>query len=385
MHILKLIFKNLLRHKLRSLLTMLGIAFAVLVFGFMRTVISSWNAGVQASQANRLVTVQSVSFIYPLPLSYLSKIQAVPGVREVSYANWFSGVYIDRDQFFARIAVEPETFFDVYPEFLITKEERDAFVRQRNACVIGAKTANRYHLKVGDLMTIEGDIYPGTWQMQVVGIYHGKDETVDETAMWFNWHYLDEQLKQTTPGRAGYVGWYIEDIADPNQRASISAAIDNLFANSSAETKTQTEKEFNQSFVSMSGAILTAINVVSFVIIAIILLILANTMLMAARERTREYAVLKTLGFSSGHLVGLIFGEAMMISGIGGVIGLALTFPLCSAVQKVFEQFFSVFNVEAITIILAISAALLAGIVSSAFPIQRAINTKIVDGLRQVG
>src|SRR5579862_6471185 len=385
MHIVKLILKNLRCHVLRTMLTMFGIAIAVLAFGIMRTVISSWYAGVNASVANRLVTVQSVSFIYPLPLSYRDKIAAVPGVREVSFATWFQGVYKDKDQFFARIGVEPETFFDLYPEYVVTKEERDAFLHQRNGCILGAKTAAKFNLKVGDIMTVEGDIYPGEWQFQIVGIYHGKAETTDETGMWFNWHYLDEQLKQTTPTRANHVGWYIEDISDPNQRASISASIDNLFANSSAETKTQTEKEFNQSFISMSGAILTAINVVSFVIIAIILMILANTMVMSARERTREYAVLKTIGFSSGHLIALIFGEAIAISAVGGIVGLALLFPMCAGMSKGFGQFFSVFVPEPITLIMAVSAALLAGIVSSAFPIQRALTMKIVDGLRQIG
>jgi putative ABC transport system permease protein len=376
----------MLRHKLRTILTILGIAIAVMAFNLMRTVISAWNAGVEASAANRLVTVQKVSFIYPLPLSYRDQISKIPGIKKISFASWFSGVYIDKNQFFARFAVEPETFFEVYPEYIISDDVRAKFIKQRNACILGVKTAKQYNLKIGDIMTIEGDIYPGKWQMEVVGFYHGNNETVDETAMVFNWNYLNEQIKQTQPRRANYVGWYIIDIENPANRASISLAIDNLFANSAAETKTQSEKEFQQSFVSMSGAIITAIDFVSYVIIGIILLILSNTMVMTARERIREYAVLKTLGFSSLHIFGLIGGESLAISCIGGAAGLAITFPICRGIYHSLPSgWFPVFNIEPITIVFAVLTAIMAGVVSSVFPIYRALNMKIVDGLRQIG
>jgi putative ABC transport system permease protein len=384
MHLLRLILRNALRHKLRTSLTIGGIAIAVMAFGTLRTIITSWNAGVESSQANRMVTVHRVSFIFPLPLSYRDRIARVPGVKEVSFANWFSGVYIDQNQFFPRLAIDPETIWDVTPEFIVSDSVKEALKRQRNGCVIGVKIARDYKLKVGDVMNIEGDIYPGKWQMQVVGIYHGRDRTADETQMLFNWHYLDEQLKQDQPGRAGYVGWYILQIENPNDRARIAVAIDNLFANSPAETKTQTEKEFQQSFVSMSGAILSAINVVSFVIIGIILLVLANTMAMTARERIREYAIMRTLGFSTFDLTAMIAGESMLISLVGGAIGLAVTYPICSGIQSVAPTgMFPVFIVETWTALLAFLSAVAAGVVAAAFPIRHAAQMKIVDGLRQ--
>ncbi|MFI5252797.1 MAG: ABC transporter permease [Bacteroidota bacterium] len=386
MRVLKLILKNMLRHKLRTTLTVIGIAVTVLAFNLMRTVISSWNSGVQESAANRLATVQKVSFIYPLPLAYRDQILKLPGVKRITFANWFAGVYIDKNQFFARFAVEPETFFDVYPEYVITPEVRNKFISQRNACIVGLKTARDYKLKVGDLMNIDGDIYPGKWQMEIVGFYHGKNENIDETAMMFNWNYLNEQVKQTQPTRANHVGWYIEEIDNPANRASISLGIDNLFANSPAETKTQSEKEFQQSFVSMSGAIISAINIVSYVIIGIILLILTNTMVMTARERVREYAVLKTLGFSSIHIFGLIAGESLFISCIGGAIGMAVTFPACRGIYRNLPPgWFPVFNIEPMTIVFAVLTVILAGVISSMFPIYRALHMKIVDGLRQIG
>jgi len=386
MHILKLTYKNVLRHKLRSLLTIAGIAIAVMAFGLMRTVVTAWYSGVEASAANRLVTVHSVSFIFPLPLSYKNRIEQIPGVKKVSYANWFQGVYIDKNQFFARLAVDPETVWDVFPELIVSDAVKEALKQTRNGCVIGQKLVTQYHLNVGDIMNVEGDIYPGQWQFKVVGVYEKRDETVDDSQMMFNWHYLDEQLHETAPSRASHVGWYIVAINDPNQRADISKSIDNLFANSPAETKTQTEKEFQQSFVSMSGAIITAINVVSFVIIGIILLVLSNTMVMTARERIREYAVMKTLGFSRGHLSGMIAGEALFISCIGGLIGLGVTFPLAAAIHKGLPAgWFPIFNVDPATVLFAVMAAIVSGVVASLFPIVRATRMSIVEGLRHIG
>ncbi len=196
MRILKLIIKNSLRHKLRTILTILGISIAVFAFGLLRTVVTAWNAGVEASAANRLITRQAVSFIFPLPLAYRDQIEKIPGVDVVTYANWFQGVYIDKNQFFARLAVDAETIFQVYPEFLISDEEYQTFLKERNSCIIGQATANQYNLKVGDLMTIEGDIYPGDWQFVIRGIYKPRDKTTDATQMLFHWDYLNERMKE---------------------------------------------------------------------------------------------------------------------------------------------------------------------------------------------
>jgi putative ABC transport system permease protein len=204
--------------------------------------------------------------------------------------------------------------------------------------------------------------------------------------MFFSWDYLNERMKAEMPGRANEVGWYIVQISDPSKAAQISEQIDGFFKNSSAETKTETERAFTQGFISASGAIITAMNVMSWAIVGIILLVLGNTMIMAARERTREYAVFKTLGFSAFHLIGLIFGESMFISCLGGGIGLLLTFPIVSGFEKVIPKgFMPIFELEPITIVFAVSSALLIGIVAAVFPIQRALSTKIVDGFRFVG
>lgn len=386
MKVFKLIFKNVFRHKLRSILTILGIAIAVIAFGLLRTVVTAWNVGVDAAAANRLITRQAVSFIFPLPYSYKEKIAGVPGVSKVSFATWFQGVYKDKNQFFSRIAVEPETIFELYPEFVISTDAVETFKRERNSCIIGADIAKQYNLKVGDVMTIEGDIYPGQWNFVVKGIYKPKFKSTDATQMLINWNYVNERMKTDAPGREGLVGWYLVQVADPAQSARISEQVDALFKNSPAETKTETERAFAQGFLSSTGAIMTAMDVMSWAIVGIIMLVLGNTMIMAARERTREYAVFKTLGFSSKHLSGLILGESLLISGIGGAIGLMFTFPLVAGFEQVIPKgFFPVFQIEPITIILSVSAALIIGIVAAIFPIHRALNTKIVDGFRFVG
>jgi len=386
MRVLKLIFKNAQRHKLRTFLTVLGISIAVIAFGLLRTVVTAWNVGVEASAVNRLVTRQAVSFIFPLPYSYREKILQIDGIEKLSFMNWFGGVYKDKNQFFARMAVDAETLFDVYPEFLLSKQEKETFINERNSCVVGRDIARQYNFKIGDVISLVGDIYPGRWDFVVRGIYQPRDKTTDATQMFFHWQYLDERMRTEAPGRQGEVGWYVMKITDPNQAGRISAQVDALFKNSRAETKTETERAFTQGFVAATSSIVTAMNVMSFVIIGIILLVLGNTMIMAARERTREYAVFKTLGFNAKHLTGLIFGESLLISALGGGVGLLLTFPIVSFFeQNIPKGFFPVFQIEPVTIILAVSSAILVGILASIFPIQRALTTKIVDGFRHVG
>lgn len=386
MKIIKLIFKNSMRHKLRTSLTVIGIAVAVLAFCLLRTVVTAWYSGEQATSANRLIVRQSVSFIFPLPYSYLDKIKKIPGVKDVSYANWFGGIYIDRSNFFARMAVDADNYFDVYREYLLPKKELETFKKERNSCVIGSEIAKKYNLKIGDVMTVEGDIYPGRWEFVVRGIYKPKYSYTDATQMLFHWNYINERMERDSPGRAGDVGWYVVYINNPSRAAAISQQIDALFKNSPAETKTETESAFQQGFIQSSSAIITSMNFISFIIIGIIMLVLGNTMIMSARERTREYAVFKTLGFSGKHLAGIIMGESLIISVIGGILGLLVSYPLIAGFAEIIPKgMFPVFQLEPITVLMAFSAALLIGIAAAIFPVQRAMSTRIVEGFRFVG
>src|SRR5918995_340394 len=386
LELFKLLIRNTLRHKLRSFLTLTGIGVAVMAFALLQTVVTAWYAGVEASAANRLITRHAVSFVFPLPLAYRDRIAQVPGVNKVTYAVWFSGVYIDKNQFFARLAVDSDSFFDVYPEFLIDPSQFEAFKRERNACIIGIDIAERYNLKLGDLMLIEGDVFPGQWEFVVRGIYEPKDQTTDPASMMFHYQYLDERVRQDMPQRAGEIGWYIVRIEDPDNSAQISRDIDDLFANSRAETKTETERAFQQSFLSAASAVITAMNIMSFVIIGIILLVLANTMVMSARERTHEFAVLKALGFSGGHLFFLITGEALILSTLGSALGLLVTVPAVETFQTALPKgWFPVFYIKPETIILGCVSAFIVGLAASLIPLRRVLSTRIVEGLRHVG
>jgi putative ABC transport system permease protein len=385
MKVFNLIFRNLFRHKLRSALTVIGIAVAVMSFAMLRTVISAWYIGVEASAPDRLITRHSFSFIFPLPLSYYNRISSIPGVTAVSYATWFQGVYIDEKNFFARMAVDDATFFSMYSEYIVPPDQLASFQQQRSGCIVGRKLAEKYKLGIGDAMPVDGDIYPGRFDFVVKGIYRGRDQVSDETQMFFHWKYLDETLLRDMPGRAGYVGWYIIRIADPANSARISSQVDALFRNSPAETKTETEKAFTQGFISMASAIINAMQFISYIIIGIILLVLANTMVMTARERVVEYAVLKTLGFRGFHIMGLIAGESMFIACLGGSIGLLITFPVIAAISAPLSSFFPIFVVEPATLLEAMSFAILVGIAAAIVPVYRAMNTTIVAGLRHIG
>ena len=224
MKVLKLVIKNTLRHKLRTILTILGLSIAVMSFGFIRTVVTAWNAGVAASATNRMISHHSVSIIFTLPIAYRDQILKVPGVSGVSFGNWFGGVYKDPNDFknfFPRIAIDPETFFSLYPEFILSNEHLEAFKKDRNACIVGQKIAAEHDFKIGDIITVEGDIYPGTWDFVVRGIYKGRDATVDETQMLFQWKYLDEKVGQTQPARTGEAGWYVLNVQKARDRKSV--------------------------------------------------------------------------------------------------------------------------------------------------------------------
>lgn len=386
MKFFKIILKNAFRHKLRTLLTMTGIAIAIIAFGLLRTVLTSWDAQVEVASLNRLITRQAVSFIFPLPYAYKSKIEAVEGVGTVTFSAWFQGVYKDKDHFFPRLAIDPETYFDVYPEFQLTPEEFETFKKERNSCVIGKDIANQYNIKLGDIMSIEGDIYPGQWDFVVRGIYQPRDKSTDGTGMVFHWNYINERVKEQFPDRAGYVGWYTVALKDPDRAAEVSEKIDNLFKNSPAETKTETERAFSQNFMAAFSAILTAMDVMSFVIVGIIMLVVANTMIMSARERTKEYSVLKTIGFSAKQLSLLIIGESVLIAFLGCVIGVVMLFPVVGGFeQSIPKNVFPVFYLAPRTVVISVIAVMLVGVAASIFPLMKALKTSIVDGFRYSG
>lgn len=385
MFVLKLILRNMFRHKLRSILTVVGVAVAILAFGLLRTLVGLWYLGVESSSATRLISRNAISLVFSLPISYKDRIRTVPGVTGVAGANWFGGIYIDEKNFFPNFAVEAKNYLNLYPEFVLSTEEKDSFIRDRRGAVAGRKLAAKHGWKVGDSITLKGTIFPGQWEFILRGIYKGAQKSTDETQFFFHWDYLNETLKKTIPRRADQVGIYIVSVANPDMAPQVAQSIDATFKNSLAETLTETEKAFQLGFVSMTEAIMIAIQIVSYVVIVIIMVVAANTMAMTARERIAEYATMKVLGFGAFHIAGTVFGESVGIALFGGAVGVALTFPAAHWIETTLSQFFPVFMISPVTIGLQFAAALVVGVVAGVFPTWRGATIKIADGLRRIG
>uniref|UniRef100_A0A831UC30 FtsX-like permease family protein n=1 Tax=Geobacter metallireducens TaxID=28232 RepID=A0A831UC30_GEOME len=385
MFILKLLIRNAFRHKLRTILTIVGVAIAIVAFGLLRTLVDLWYAGVEASSSSRLITRNAISLVFPLPISYKDRIRQVPGVKDVSWGNWFGGIYKEEKNFFPNFAVEPRSYLAMYPEYLISPDELKAFILDRKGCVVGRKTAERFGWKVGDQVALRGTIFAGQWEFVIRGIYRGAEKNTDETQLFFHWDYLNETVKKTVSRRADQAGFYIISLTKPELAPEVSLAVDAIFRNSLAETLTETEKAFQMSFVSMTEAILIAIQIVSYVVIVIIMVVAANTMAMTARERIAEYATLKTLGFGAFHIAGVVFGESIVIAMAGGVAGVVCTFPAAHWIETELSQFFPIFAIAPETIMMDLAAALVVGVVAGIFPTWRGATIRIAEGLRRIG
>ncbi len=385
MFLARLLLKNAFRHRLRTLLTMVGLVVAICAFGLLRTIVDAWYNGVEGTSSTRLVTRNAISLTFPLPLSYAERIRSVEGVASVSWSNWFGGVYITERNFFPQFAIEPASYLALYPEYLLKEDETKAFMLDQRGAVVGRKLAEQHGWKVGDQIPLRGTIYPGTWTFTLRGIWDGVDAKTDESQLLFHWKLLSETMRKAMSGRADHVGVFIVGIDEPNNAPLVSQRIDALFKNSRAETLTETEKAFQLGFVSMSEAILVAIQSVSVVIVVIIMAVMANTMTMTARERLAEYATLKALGFAPGFVVKLLFGESLVIALIGGGIGLLVTLPIAAAFAKSVGTLFPVFIVSPLTMALQLLASVAVGLIAAAWPAWKMSRINIVDGLRHVG
>ena len=382
--IVKLLTRNAWRQKLRMVLTIVGLVVAICAFGLLRTIVDAWYAGVDATSSVRLVTRNSISLVFPLPLNYAQRMRQIDGVTGVSWGNWFGGVYITERNFFPQFAVDGATYFELYPEYVVKPAEFKAFLADRQGVVVGRKLADQYGWKLGDQIPLRGTIFPGTWTFTLRAIYDGADAKTDESQFLFQWAYLNETVKKRYGRRADQVGFYIERLANPDDAASVSRQLDTLFRNSLAETLTETEKAFQLGFISMTELILVAIQAVSLVIILIIMAVMANTIAMTARERTSEYATMKAIGFGPGFIGWMIVGESLLIALVGGALGVAITFPIASAFAKAMGTLFPVFFVSRQTVLLQFAAAALIGLVAAAFPAWNAGRVRIVEGLRRV-
>ncbi len=370
---------------MRASLTVGGMAVAVLAFALLRTMVAAWYAGVSSASPARLVTRNAISLAFPLPLAYLPQIQALPGIAGVAYGNWFGGIYIDERHFFPQFAVNVRPYFDIYPEYVMPEEQKLAFFQDRRGCAVGRQLADRYGWRLGDSIVLKGTAFPGDWQFVLRAIYRGREATTDEGRFFFHWDYLNESLRKAAFSRADQAGWFLIKVARPELAPVISAQVDALFQNSLAETRTETEMAFQLGFVSMTEALLLAIQVVSWVVIGVILVVLANTMAMSARERLGEYAILKTMGFRARHLAGLIVGESLLLALLGGMVGLSLTFPAVKVFRTSLGQYFRVFPLTRATLSLGLAVALGVGLLAALLPAWRAARVSIAEALRKVG
>ncbi|MFZ4501882.1 MAG: ABC transporter permease [Burkholderiaceae bacterium] len=385
MLIFNLLLRNVWRQKGRAVLTFFGLLVATLAFGLLSTVVSAWYAGAEGASNARLITRNAISLVFPLPISHADRIRQVEGVSSLSWANWFGGIYKEPKNFFPQFAIQPESYLNAYPEYLLTETERTNFLKDRRAVVIGRKIANSYGLKVGDNLTLKGTIYPGDWEFQVAGIYEGRQTSTDTAQLFFHWEYLNEEAKRRNLPRAqNTTGVFIVQIAEPARAAEISLQVDSLFRNSAYETLTETEKAFQLGFVAMTEAIVVAIQIVSYVVILIIMAVMANTMAMTARERTGEYATLKALGFSPQFVAGLITAESLMLAVFGGLAGALITFPVARAFGDAMGTIFPVFEVARQTTWMQLILALVVGLVAAAIPAWRVSRIRIVEGLRAI-
>jgi putative ABC transport system permease protein len=377
--LLPLVWANLRRHRLRTVLTALGVALAMFLFASLRSVVTTLSAGSEVASASRMVVQHATAIVFPLPMSYRERLGAVPGVEAVTWANWFGGQYGDGKVFFAQFAIDPESYLAMYPEISVPPEQREAFVHERTAALVGRGLMEKFGWRLGQDVTLQGSIFPGDWTFTIRGVYTPTVRAIDDRSFMFHYDYLDERT-----GRRVTPGWYVLRLRDPALAPMVAQTIDETFRNSSDPTKTGTEKAFNQSFVTMWGNVQFLMNSIGMAVVFAILMVTANAMMMTARERTGELAVLKTIGFRDRTLFGLVMFEAGIVTLAGAVLGLGGAKLLYAGTGFNGFGFLPGFDVTRVTLALGFGIALALGVASGLVPALRAARLPIVQALRHV-
>jgi putative ABC transport system permease protein len=383
MKFIGLVLKSARRSKRRTALTILSVALAVFLFSALRAVLLGFDAVAAASSAQRLVTIRSTSMIFSMPTSHGEIIRGTPGVQDITWANWFGGIYKDPKNFFGQFAIDAESYLRMYPEVLISPEEKKAFMDDRTGCLVGDGLAKKYGWTIGDRIVLQPGIptygtqdYPFT----IRGIYRAGSSAVDNQSMLFHWKYADERSLVK-----GEVGWYVSRVADPDRAAQVASAIDQKFANSPYETKTDTEAQFSAQFASMLGNLNVLLGSVALAVVLTTLFVAGNTMAMSVRERTTEIAVMRTLGFPSPTIFLLVVGEGVLVAGVGGVIGGALARVLVNAEYLgLAGGFIPAFGVTTANVVVGIGLSVAIGLLAAVIPATMASRLSIVDALRRV-
>jgi putative ABC transport system permease protein len=380
MKFLPLLLANLRRRKIRTVLTVGSFAVALFLFALLGAIRYGFRQGIDVAGADRLVVIGRTSIIQPLPLPYLDRLKRVPGVTDAAHVTWFGGVYQDPKNFFAQFVIVPEDWRRLYPEFAVEPEQWKAFLADRRGCVIGAKLAARFGWKIGDKLPLKvpGYLGGGSWDFTVRGIYRGTRPSDDETQFWLRRDYFVESAPKFWQG---IVGWYIVRVANPDNALAISKAIDAEFANSTSETRTQTESAFAAAFVKQMGNIEFLILAIGSIVFFTLMLVTGNTMAIAVRERTNELAVLKAIGYTARFVLGLVLTESLLIAGVGGILGLWLAHAI---IQRDITQGLILLYLPTSGLVAGVAVALLAGLMAGMLPALGAMRLNVASALRRL-
>jgi putative ABC transport system permease protein len=371
---LRLIWVNLARKKVRTMLTVGSFAVALFLFGLLIAIRGAMNHGEEAARADRLVVINRASITRMLPLAHGDRLAQVPGVKAVVHATWFGGVYQDERRSFPQYAVDPERLRAVFPEYVVPEAQWSDFIKDRQGCIAGETTARRFGWKVGDRIAIKGSYMPGVFEFNLRAIYRGAGPDIDTTHFWFNYAYLAERYR-------GRVGWYVVRLANPGDAAKVIKAIDERFANSTWETKTQTEKEFGTYFAKQIGDIEFLVLTIGSVVFFTLLLVSGNTMAIALRERTGELGVLKAVGFGDALVLRLVVAESLTLAATGGALGVIGAKLATSSVSGAFPGM--VFYLPPASLAAGVGLALVIGALGGGAPARAAMRLRVTDALRR--
>jgi putative ABC transport system permease protein len=385
MKYLHIVWRNLMRRKIRTIFTLLSIFVTFVLFGYLMAVRSAFSMGIDLAGADRLMVLNKISIIMPVPASYNDRIKAIEGVKEVTYANWFGGYYQETKNQFPNMAVDAENWFKMYPEFVVPEEQHKAWLADRQGAIIGADLAKRFNWKVGDRVPLQATIFSRpdrrAWEFNISGIYDSPIKGTDKTQLFFHWTFLNEAVRSSTFGNQ--VGWYVIKVNDPDQSPAIAKKIDAMFANSPTETKTDSEKNFVAGWAKQIGNISLITQLIAAAAIFMMLLVTANTMAQSIRERTSELAVLKTLGFGDGRVLTMVLMESCVLALLGGLAGLALSYTLVTLGGDPTGAFLPQFFFPVADVIGGVLMVVLLGFAAGAVPAWQAQRLRIVDALRR--
>jgi putative ABC transport system permease protein len=383
MKFLHLIFANLTRKKLRTILTVGSFAVALFLFAFLAVVKGAFGRGADIAGADRLVIINRISIIQPLPLSYRDKILRIPGVKAIAHNNWFGGVYQEEKNFFPQFVIDPENQRQVMSELVVPDDQWQKFVQDRQGAIVGARSAERFGWKIGDRIPIKNVSYgtTGTWDFNLDGIYHSQHAGGDETQFWFQWDYFEERVPQSFKGN---IGWYVLRLDNPDDSVRVAKTIDDMFANSSYETKTETESAFAAGWVKQFGNIEFLILSIGGVVFFTLLLITGNTMAIAVRERVGELAVLKAIGFSDFAVLFFVLAEAILIALLGGLLGLGLAILAVPVLGNALNGLLPALILSPAILSMGLGVALFIGAAGGILPGIGAMRMRVVTALRRV-